>query len=174
MKLLMMFLLLLHTLIVIWAAPAGSNTARRASIAGSSVITTKTGGTYPDSSSTGSSSNFISFSSNLLESGCTASVAATDAGSVTSIIMTAPTGTLVTAPTANDDISNTCTFRTFNIDEASLKVYMVGIILAASFAGLALTIVSVLTFSVGRCIQHIQQLTHNYSEKLAYSSSSLP
>ncbi|KAG1844535.1 hypothetical protein DFJ58DRAFT_802742 [Suillus subalutaceus] len=122
MKLLMIFFLL-HTFIIIWAAPARSNTARRASIAGASVITQM--GTYPDSSSTGSSCHFINLSSNLLESGCTASVAATAAGSVTSIMMTAPTGTLVTAPTtANDGLSDTCTFRTFNIDETSLKLYM--------------------------------------------------
>jgi hypothetical protein len=35
------------------------------------------------------------------------------------------------------------------MDEASLKVYMVGIILAASFAGIALTIVSMIACSVG-------------------------
>ncbi|KAG1814607.1 uncharacterized protein BJ212DRAFT_1300422 [Suillus subaureus] len=164
MKLLMMFLLL-HTLIIIWAAPAGSNTARRASIAGSSVITTE--GTCSDSSSTGSSCNFIS--STLLESGCMASVAATATGSVTSLIMTAPTGTLVTAPTANDELSNTCTFRTFNIDETSLKVYMVGIILAASFAGVALTIVSVLTCSVGRCIKQYHTVRVQDSKNCGYS-----
>lgn len=72
MKLLMMFFLL-HTTIVIQAAPIGSDTARRASIAESSVIVTQ--GTYPDSSSMG---NFLSFSSKMLESGSTA------AGSVTS------------------------------------------------------------------------------------------
>jgi len=52
----------------------------------------------------------------------------------------------VTAPTANNELSNTCTF---NMDEASLKVYMVGIILAASFAGIALTIISMIACSVG-------------------------
>ncbi|KAG2343394.1 hypothetical protein BDR05DRAFT_962904 [Suillus weaverae] len=85
--------------------------------------------------------------------------------------MTAPTGTLLAAPTASDELSNTCTFGTFNIDVTSLKVYMVGIILAVSFAGIALIIVSVLTCSVGRCIKekmHQTQFAHKncgYSEK---------
>jgi hypothetical protein len=107
--------------------------------------------------------NVMSFSSNVLESG------STPAGSVTSSksallksscklhlrcsVMTAPTGTLLTAPTANSELFNTCAFKMSNIDEASLKVYMVGIILATSFATIALIIVSVLTCSVGRCIK---------------------
>ncbi|KAG2116450.1 uncharacterized protein F5147DRAFT_672894 [Suillus discolor] len=151
MKLMMMFLLL-HTAIIILAIPAGSNTARRASTAGSSVIMTQ--GTYPDSSSIGSSRNFISLASDTPESGSTASVLATVAGSVASM-MTAPTvtGPLLIGPsTATNDpeIPNTCILRTFNIDETSLKVYMVGVILAASFAGMTLIIVSLLTCSVGR------------------------
>ncbi|KAG1842799.1 hypothetical protein C8R48DRAFT_780908 [Suillus tomentosus] len=128
MKLMMMFLLL-HTAIIILAAPAGSDTASRASTAGSSVIMTQ--GTYPDSSSIGSNRNFISLASDTLESGSTASVLATAAGSVASM-MTAPTvtGPLLIGPsTATNDpeIPNTCILGTFNfIDETSLKVYMVG------------------------------------------------
>ncbi|KAG1781219.1 hypothetical protein EV702DRAFT_1042351 [Suillus placidus] len=134
--------LLLHTIAIriILAAPAGSNTARRASIAGSSVIMTQ--GTYPDCSSTGTSHNFLA--SNMLESGSTASVPATTTvtGSVTSIMPTAPTGTLLTAPTANDELSNTCTCRTFNIDATfPVEVYMVGIILAISFAGIMIALI---------------------------------
>lgn len=154
MKLLMMFFLL-HTTIVIQAAPIGSDTARRASIAESSVIVTQ--GTYPDSSSMG---NFWSFSSKMLESGSTA------AGSVTSI-MTAPTGTLLTAPTAINELYNTCAFKISDIDETSLKVYMVGIILSTSFAAIALIVVSVLTCSVGRCVKKFARKNCGYSEKLS-------
>jgi hypothetical protein len=163
MKLLTMFLLL-HTVVITLAAPAGSNTAQRASIAESSVIMTQ--GAYPDSSSMGSSHD-------LLESRCAGSEPATNQGSVTSIITTAPTGTLVTAPTANNELSNTCTF---NMDEASLKVYMVGIILAASFAGIALTIVSMIACSVGIYVKRYTQFNvHNCRQcgnaaKLAYVS----
>ncbi|KAG2130295.1 uncharacterized protein EDB93DRAFT_84181 [Suillus bovinus] len=161
MKLLMMFVLL-HTIIIILAAPAGSNTARRLSIAGSSVtmnLLSRTQGNYPDSSSIGSSRDFMTFASDTLESGSTASAPAEAAGSVTSIMPAPPTVTkppLLTVPsTANNDsgISNTCTLRRFNIDETSLKVCMVGVILAASFAGIGLIIVSLLTCSVGRCIK---------------------
>ncbi|KAG2054442.1 hypothetical protein BDR06DRAFT_416563 [Suillus hirtellus] len=168
MKLMMIFLLL-HTAIIILAAPAGSDTAGRASTAGSSVITTQ--GTYPDSSSIGSNRNFISLASDTLESGSMASVLATAAGSVASSksalleslrkfhvrcpVMTAPTVTrhsLIGPSTATNDpeIPNTCILGTFNfIDETSWKVYMVGVILAASFAGMTLMIVSLLTCSMG-------------------------
>jgi heme/copper-type cytochrome/quinol oxidase subunit 4 len=67
--------------------------------------------------------------------------------------MTAPTGTLLTAPTAINELYNTCAFKISDIDETSLKVYMVGIILSTSFAAIALIIVSVLTCSVGRCVK---------------------
>ncbi|KAG2357717.1 hypothetical protein BDR07DRAFT_1419512 [Suillus spraguei] len=82
MKLLMMFCLL-HTVIITLAAPAGSSTALRASITGSPVITTQ--GTFPDPSSTGSNCNVMSVSSNVLESGSTASVHVTPVGSVTNM-----------------------------------------------------------------------------------------
>lgn len=94
-------------------------------------------------------------------------------------VMTAPTGTLLTAPTANNELYNTCAFKMSNfIDETSLKVYMVGIILATSFAAIALIIVSVLTCSVGRCVKsELPELQIEgcavYKPNIAYSSSSL-
>ncbi|KAG2074438.1 hypothetical protein BDR04DRAFT_1093145 [Suillus decipiens] len=154
MKLLMMFCLL-HTIIIILAAPAGSNTALRALITGSPVITTQ--GTFPDPSSTGSNCNVMSLSS---KSGSTASVHVTPVGSVTNI--TAPTGTLLTAPTSNDESYDTCTFGT-NMDEA----YMIGIILAASFSGIALIIASVLICSVAICVKRIQTLDKQERQLLA-------
>ncbi|KAG1741611.1 hypothetical protein EDB19DRAFT_702317 [Suillus lakei] len=174
MKLLMMFLLL-HTVIIIMAAPAGSNIAQRVSIAGSAVMMTQ--GTYPDSSSMGSSRNLVGLSSNMLESGSTTSVLATAAGLVTSsesaqlkllcklhvrcLVMIAPTGTLVAAPIANDELYNT---SMVNNVESSLKVYTVGIILAISFAGIALIIVSVLTRSAGRWTKQISELQQQYTQ----------
>lgn len=171
MKLLMMFFLL-HTTIVIQAAPIGSDTARRASIAESSVIVTQ--GTYPDSSSMG---NFWSFSSKMLESGSTAagSVTSSESALLNSLcnlhvrcsVMTAPTGTLLTAPTTINELYNTCAFKISDIDETSLKVYMVGIILSTSFAAIALIVVSVLTCSVGRCVKKFARKNCGYSEKLS-------
>ncbi|KAG0697216.1 hypothetical protein DFH29DRAFT_162924 [Suillus ampliporus] len=146
---LLMMVLLLHTVIIILAAPA--NIARRTSIAEPSSTVTQ--GIYPDST-TASSRNFVDLTSNTLGSGSATSVLVITTASVATA-MTAPTGTSLTAPTASNELSNTFTFT---IDETSLRVCMVGIILAASFTGIALVLVSVLTCMVFRCMRRIPEI----------------
>ncbi|KAG2137530.1 hypothetical protein DEU56DRAFT_756103 [Suillus clintonianus] len=148
----LMVLLLLNTAIITLAAPAGFNMAQRASIAGSSVMMTQ--GTYPDSSSKGSSRNFMDLSSGTPESGCTTSVPAAATGSMTSTV-TAPTETLVTAPIASNELPNT---PTPSIGDTSVNLYMVGLIILVSLAVMELMIIGVLGCSMARCLRRISEI----------------
>jgi len=79
-------------------------------------------------SSMASSRDFVELATNTPVSGSTTSALAVGAGLVTrTIALAAPTGTSVTASTAKNEFAN---YFTFNLDESSLKLYTIGIILA--------------------------------------------
>ncbi|OJA08624.1 hypothetical protein AZE42_04832 [Rhizopogon vesiculosus] len=120
------------------AAPIGSNMARRTPIAGPSVIMHVIPRPIMDAkqlenadsgySSMASSRDFVELATNTPVSGSMTSVLAADAGLVTrTIALAAPTGTSVAASTAKNEFAN---YFTFNLDESSLKLYTIGIILA--------------------------------------------